>query len=200
MTSPIYWHPLLYHLLMRLLYGKGFLDRYAALAQRIPDGASVLELCAGDCLLYRKFLFRKRITYLATDINSVFIAAAQRRGISMARLDAARDPLPVTDIIVMQASLYQFIPHHKEIVDKMLASGRTSVILAEPVKNLSDSKNPIIAWLARHNANPGSGTKPARFNLNTLAAFIAAHYQGKLLETRMIAGGREMLVVLDARD
>jgi hypothetical protein len=197
-TSPVYWHPFLYHIVMRVLYGNGFNDRYQAIADYVMANCSLIELCAGDCFLYRTFLSEKHITYTAADINPVFLRAASRSGINTIPLNVLKDPVPSADIVLMQASLYQFIPHQKMIVDKMLAAARNMVIIAEPVRNLSDSPNPIIAFLAKRGANPGTGNKTARFNAETFIAFIKENYAGRIIESTLTAHGREMLAVLNA--
>jgi hypothetical protein len=197
-TSPVYWHPFIYGVFMRLLYGRGFSDRYHAVAARIPINASLLELCAGDCLLYTRFLVQKKISYTACDINPIFINAARKKGISAIRLDVLNETLPNADIVLMQASLYQFIPHQKAIVDKMLEAARKRVIIVEPVKNLSDSQNPMIAFLARRSANPGTGNKTTRFNAETFSVFLKDNYPSLIIEKALIASGREMLAVLGA--
>ena len=45
--SPIYWTGIGYDLVMRALYGRATTQTYADVARRIPDGASVVDLCCG---------------------------------------------------------------------------------------------------------------------------------------------------------
>ena len=41
----------IYRLVMRLLYGREYHRKYQAVADLIPSSSSVVDLCAGDCLL-----------------------------------------------------------------------------------------------------------------------------------------------------
>src|SRR5205085_806948 len=111
-----------YELLMRALYGRHYSARMGAVADEVPPGSSVLELCCGPATLYRRFLRERAGSYVGVDVNAGFIAALRRRGIDALQLDlAARDgQLPSADVVIMQASLYHFLPRAERIVDRML--------------------------------------------------------------------------------
>ncbi len=51
-TSLIYRSATGYELVMRALYGRHYADRMQAVAEQVPPGASVLELCCGPGTLY----------------------------------------------------------------------------------------------------------------------------------------------------
>ncbi len=91
---------------MRLLYGRHFGERYAAIAEYIPIGTSVVDVCAGDCYLYRKHLHRKSIRYLGLDASVRLVRWARRRGIEAREFNLWIDDVPGGDIVLMQASLY----------------------------------------------------------------------------------------------
>jgi len=151
----VYSHPFLYHLAMRLLYGRQFTGRYEVISSQIPDRSQVVEVCCGDCYLYTHYLKRKQVDYLGLDINPLFLDYARKKGVSVRRFDLWKDPIPSAEIVVMQGSLSQFIPHHRQILERLLAAARGRLIVAEPVRNLAASKNPIIAYLAKRLSDPG---------------------------------------------
>ena len=193
MNSPIYWHPTLYSAAMRLLYGRSYNERYAAIAGLVPEGADVFEACAGDARLYRRFLRKKGVKYVGCDINSAFVRHAQRRGVSMRKLDIRYDPLPLADVTILHAGLYQFMPNHVAIIDRLVASARRVLIIVEPVKNLADSTNRVVAWLARLGAKTTTGTHPSRFNDRSFDACIKARFAASTIYEQRIARGREKL-------
>lgn len=199
MSSLIYAHPSVYQLLMRLIYAGGYSARYSALSQLIPDGADVFEACAGDAYLYRHYLQPRGIRYRAGEFNETFVAHARARGIEMARFDLRQDPVPQADVVLLHASLYQFMPDHRQIVDRLLAAARQQLILSEPVRNLSSSRWGLIRWIARRSADPGSGHKAQRFDEQSLDAFVAAHYADRVRQRVLIPGGRELIYCLEGR-
>ena len=196
MSSLIYTHPSIYQLLMRLIYGAGFGARYQALSDLIPDGADVFEACAGDAYLYEHHLKARGVQYRAGELNEGFVAHARARGIAMQRFDLCRDAVPEADIVLLHASLYQFMPDHAAVVSRLLAAARQTLIISEPVRNLSSSPNPLIRWLARRSADPGSGHKAQRFDEASLDAFFQEHYAGRIVRHQLIPGGREKIYCL----
>lgn len=150
-----YSHPLVYHLCMRILYGRHFPARYEVISQQIPARSQVVDVCCGDCYLYTHYLKQKHVDYLGLDTNSVFLGYAHKRGVRVREFDLWKDPVPRVEIIVMQSSLYQFVPHHRRILTQLLTAARSKVIVAEPIRNLSTSKNPIVALLAKKFSDPG---------------------------------------------
>ena len=55
-TSLIYRNAALYEAIMRMLYGRHYRDRLAAVAAQVPNGATVVELCCGPGTLYERHL------------------------------------------------------------------------------------------------------------------------------------------------
>ncbi len=195
-VSLVYAHPWLYQAAMRALYGRGFDARYRAIADLIEPGSDVFEVCAGDAYLYERYLERKSIRYAGGDINDTFVKYARRRAVAMQRLDVAKDAVPAADYVVMQASLYQFIPEHVRIIQALLGSARRSLILAEPIVNLSTSSSPLVRWLAQRSANPGDGHKAVRFDAASLDASVRHHFADRIEHSATIARGRERLYCL----
>ena len=191
MTSPVYWHPYIYRTAMKFLYGRHFESRYKAISEIIPEGASVVELCAGDIYLYRNYLKAKRVSYTGFDINSVFVQAAKRKNIRFFKHDLLTDTIEPADYIILQASLYQFIPFEEKIIRKLLDSTNKVMIIAEPVRNLSSSNNFFIRKLAKYSANPGKQHSVNRFNEDTILACFKKFSEFKEMKT--MEGGREMI-------
>jgi len=183
---------------MLLLYGRHYTSRYRAIAELIPAGSSVLDLCCGPALLYHRHLRSKGVQYTGLDINAGFIARLNRRGGVGKVWDLRSEkPLPPADYVIMQASLYHFLPDASPVVDRMLQAARKRVIIAEPIRNLATSDSRTLSLLGRLFTNPGVGEHSQRFTEATLANFFLA-YGSHLVESLSIAGGREQVYVLDA--
>ncbi|MCM6778319.1 class I SAM-dependent methyltransferase [Nocardia sp. CDC159] len=198
-TSLIYRNGRIYELLMRGLYGSHYGARFRAIAELIPEGASVVDVCCGPATLYTRHLRARAVDYTGLDLNAGFItrliAAGGHGQVWNVRADAA---LPPADFVVMQASLYHFLPDAAPVVDRMLAAARERVILAEPVRNLATSDNPVLAAIGRRYTDAGDGAQTRRFTEATLDELFRA-YENRVVARSLIAGGREKLYVLDAR-
>jgi SAM-dependent methyltransferase len=195
-TSLVYRSPVGYELVMRALYGRHYAERLRAVADEVPVGSSVLELCCGPGTLYDRFLRARVRSYIGLDVNERFVGALRQRGVDARVTDLARpESLPGADVVVMQASLYHFLPHADRIVDRMLGAAGDRVVISEPVRNLASSANPVIGLLGRRAADPGVGGGEHRFTEETLGAFMA-RYRELVLKESSIPGGREKLYVL----
>lgn len=196
-ASLIYRSPALYKLVMLGLYGRHYPARYRALADLIPPRSSVLDLCCGPAVLYERYLRRKSVEYTGLDINETFVRGLKRRGVRAELWDLRQDaPLPRADSVVMQASLYHFLPDPLPVLGRMLAAARKQVIVAEPVRNISSSKLPLLGPLARRLTDPGVGSQPYRFTeggLNDLMLSLCTRPP----RTRLISGGREKVYVIE---
>lgn len=196
-SSFVYRSPQAYKLVMKLLYRKRYEDRYRSIAEEIPDGVKVLDVCCGDCALYTLFLKNKAL-YTGIDITDSFIKSAKKKLINIIPLDVRFDKLPQSDYIIMQASLYQFIPLHKQIVNNLLDSALKKVIISEPINNLSNSNNRVISFIARRSANPGTGHTKDRFIEETFREFFINNYNSRIEKFKFIPGKRELMVILNA--
>ena len=180
---------------MKCLYGKHYKYRYRAIAEKIPRGASVTDVCSGDSVLYTRYLKGKN-KYTGIDINP--LTAFNSQWAKIIKVDIVKEAIPKADYVVMQGSLYQFIPNHKEIINKMLDSARYKVIISEPVINLVNSKNKIISTIAKYSVNPGTGPTPNRFTKKSLHLFFIKNYKNIIEKMCPIVGGRDMLYILNA--
>jgi SAM-dependent methyltransferase len=182
-----------YELLMRALYGRHYAARIAAVAEQVPAEASVVELCCGPGTMYLTHL-RDHHQYVGLDINAGFVSALRRRGVDARLADLSGDaPLPQADVVIMQASLYHFLPDAGRIVERMVAAARDRVVVSEPIRNLASSGLPLIGWLGRRGANPGVGGHADRFTAATLDALMARY---PVSSTFLIPGGREKVYLL----
>ncbi len=196
-TSLIYKSTAIYNLVMLMLYGRHRDSRYRAIAEQIAEGASVLDLCCGPPILFKRFLRQKSVQYLGLDMNEKFIEQLVRSGGDGRVWDLRSDaPLPAADYVIMQGALYDFLPDALPIVDRMFEAAQKKVIIAEPIRNLASSKFPLLRWLARHLTDPGSGAQPHRFTQRTLDEFFAA-YALRLEKSFLIPGGREKVYVFN---
>jgi len=195
-TSLVYSHPLVYHWVIRLLYGRRFEARYQAISDLIADGSEVFEACAGDGYLYSRYLSSRPVSYRGGDVNEGFIAHAKRRKIPMERVDILDGDIPEADIVLLQGSLHQFMPNHAFVVDKLLRAARRSLIISEPVRNLASNAPKAIAWIAQRSTNPGDGVKPLRFDEASLDAFFLGNYADRIQHQALIPGGREKIFCL----
>ena len=174
--SPIYWTGHGYNLVMRLLYGAEYKRAAAAVAARIPDAASVVEVCCGTAQLDRDFLRARGCRYLGLDFNGDFVMHARRRGADVRWFNLESDPIPCADYVVICSSLYHFTDRADEIVTRLRRAARRAVIVSEPVRNLSQL--PAVGRLAAALTHPGVGDGAGhlkRFDLETFTALVARH-------------------------
>lgn len=198
-SSVIYSNAYIYEGVMRALYGRWYNERFHAIAELIAQGSSVLDVCCGPGTLYHRYLKKKGVHYTGLDINRKFVArlsGPDATGLSW-NLDEAR-PLPRADYVIMQASLYHFLPGASKVIDRMIAAAEKQVLIAEPIRNVTDSRIFLLAFFARKLTNPGTGDQPNRFNEATLDALMEQYRtRGHNVQSRLIAGGREKFYIVD---
>jgi trans-aconitate methyltransferase len=196
--SLIYRNSATYELLLRVLYGRHYAERFEAIAGLVPDGAAVVDLCCGPATLYTRYLREKSVDYLGLDINDGYIARLNEAGgRGVVRNLHADTPLPEADFVIMQASLYHFLPEPRPVIDRMLTAARSQVIVAEPVRNMATSDNPVLATLGRRFTNAGDGAQAHRFTEMRLDKLFR-DYAPRVVRQSLIAGGREKLYVFSA--
>jgi hypothetical protein len=194
-VSLIYRSRIAYEVAMIALYGRHYADRYRAVADLIPHGADVLDLCCGPGVLYDRYLRQKNVRYLGLDISENFVNDLVRRGIAAQLWDLRSDsPLPRAEYVIMQASLYHFLPNAALMLDRMLAAADKEVIVAEPIRNLSLSRVPAIAYLSGKLTDPGAGPERSRFVEMTLDE-LAQRYGNLISQSFLLPGGREKIYV-----
>jgi SAM-dependent methyltransferase len=196
-SSLIYRSAAGYELVMRALYGRHYAERMHAVATEVPHGSSVLELCCGPGTLYKRHLRGRTSAYIGLDVNEQFAYALRAEGIDARQVDlqTSTDPLPRADVVLMQASLYHFLPHAELIVDRMLTAALRRVIISEPIRNLSCSQHPLIRRLGKRASHTGAEGGEQRFTEETLDALMA-RCSHQLMRSFLIPGGREKVYVL----
>ena len=195
-ASLVYRNRLAYELVMRALYGRHYPARYEAVASLIPAAASVLDVCCGPGTLYERQLRKKHVDYTGLDLNPRFARRVSRLGGRGLVGDVAGErELPRADYVLMQASLYQFLPDPRPVLRRLRAAARERVIIAEPVRNLSSSSFAPIRVLARRCTNAGQGARPLRFDTTSLDALMHS-LEPPPYRSFEISGGRERVYLL----
>jgi hypothetical protein len=155
----------------------------------VPDRASVVDVCCGPGLFYRKYLAPRGISYTGVDINERFVRSIDAAG-------ATTETLPLGDVVIMQASLYHFLPEAGPIVEKMFVAANQSVVIAEPIRNLAQHPNPLISSVASRLSNADHGAEEPRFTEQTFDDLFEPH-RPQLRESFKIPGAREKVYVFD---
>ena len=199
-TSLVYRSATGYELVMRALYGRHYADRMRMVAEQVPQGSSVLELCCGPGTLYLRYLRSRSSSYIGLDVSERFVGALRRRGVDARALDlaASGEPLPSAEVAIIQASLYHFLPDAGRIIERMLEAASDRVIVSEPIRNLASSEMPLLRLLGRRATDPGVGGAERRFTEETLDELMA-RYRERTVKAFTIPGGREKVYVLLAR-
>jgi SAM-dependent methyltransferase len=200
-TSVIYRIPVLYEAFIFVRYRRAYFERSRAVASLIPKKSSVVDLCCGPATLYHRHLRHKNIEYTGLDINPRFVQRLSTCGATGIRWDInEKKPFPKADYLIMQGSLYHFLPNPRPIVDRMLMAARRQVIITEPIRNLADSDFHMVAWLARKMTNPGTGDQPSRFSEALLDRFFDIYRNsGQVEVSYRIADDREKLCILNVK-
>ena len=198
-TGLIYKSAKLYELVMLLLYGRYYSTRYRMLADLIEPRTSIVDVCCGPGILYERYLRFKDVSYIGIDINERFIQRLNRMGTRSLLCDVREATiLPGADYVVIQASLYHFLPQPNRLIDQMLCAARKYVIVAEPIHNLATRRIPILTSLAKTLTDPGTGLQEARFTEESLDELFS-HYSAEIVRSFVIPGGREKVYLLKGR-
>lgn len=171
----LYNFPNIYGIFMRLLYGKGYRSRYTNVAKFIKPGTSVVDVCCGDCMLYR-YLKAKKINYLGLDISPAFVWNALKKNINAKLFDLRINEIPSADYVVLQGSLYQF-KNPEKILEKLFSASKVSLIVAETVQNLINKSlfvNPILKNIGSFMVNTENTERP-RFNKTILKKLLSKY-------------------------
>jgi len=176
------------------MFWKHYNTRYKTIKNSIEENSSVIDVCCGDSKLY-SFLKSKNVDYLGLDFNPTFIKSSKKRGINVRLFNMYEDEIPKSDIIVIQASLYQFIPNHSEILDKLYNATNKYLIITEPIRSYAQSKNKIVSLIGRLLNNPGDDMKIHRFTLQTFKEALNP-FQENIVSEFVMNGDIEYMVVI----
>lgn len=196
--SFIYRHILIYRLIMNILYLGKYKQRFKSIVtelEKLPPHSKILELCFGDIYI-AEYCQRKGHAWKGIDINEHFVKHAQKSGYEAYYQDlTAIEVLPKSDLCIMIGSLYHFHPNTETMLTKMLSASDT-IVLSEPVSNLSSSKG-LIGYLAKRAANTGKGHEEFRYNESSLLALLNTYcdkYNCKIVSSYHL--GKDLMVKL----
>ncbi len=171
MTSPIYRFPWLLDLAMRAKYRSYYgarLDRVCAL---VPEGARVVDLCAGSGAIYRHGLGKRVEWYRGFEISESMVRRARARGLPIEQADARTVEIPDCDVVLCLDSLYQFGELATAILQRA-ANQCSRLILLEPVDNVVQSDLSSLAGLAAWITDYGEGPVHFRHTESSLREAI----------------------------
>ena len=180
---------------MRVLYGRYYAARDAAVAAHVPDGANVLELCCGPARLYLHELRGRVGGYVALDVSERFVARLRALGVDARCADVASAELPVADVVDHAGEPLSVPAAGRGRDRRMRDAARFSVIVAEPVRNLASSPLGLVARLAAGAAATQQGAHAQRFDAASLQALMQ-RFGDAVVAHEPIPGGREHLYVL----
>ncbi len=124
------------------------------------------------------------------------VAWAQSHSVSAAEFDAWNEELPVSDVVAMQASLYQVLPHADRMIRKLLAAARQKVIITEPIRNWANSTNRLVSFVGRRMTKPitpQDAYTAQRFDQQSLTHLFESFRA--LERMNLLPGDREMIGV-----
>lgn len=168
----VYRSAFVYRLAMTLLEGREGADRRRRIAGSIPAGSSVVDLCCGDARIADE-LIANGCGYTGLDVNRRFVASGRRRGLDVRYWDATTEDVPAGDVVMMLSSLYHFIPDEQRIFDRMRASARQMVLIAEPTSNWATSESALLRGLSRSLTQVNGQAFEERHNEQSLAALVS---------------------------
>jgi hypothetical protein len=96
----------------------------------------------------------------------------------------------------MLSSLYQFIPHERELVEEMLRRARRRVLVSEPVHNWATSDSRVLRRVARAMTHVNGQVFEQRFDEERLRRVFGG-IEG--VETEFVRRPRQLICVATAR-
>ena len=196
MKGLIYQNRVFYELAMFTLYGRHYSDRYRALANLVDANSSVLDICCGPGILYGRYLRTKNISYTGVDLNPVFIKQVIAYGATGSVQDVRTiEAFAGADFVIMQASLYHFLPDAAPMLKRMLMAAKKSLIITEPIRNVVESKSALVRKLAMLISDAGTGPQMFRFTEQSLDKLLKSAIE-RPIRSFQIAGGREKIYVV----
>lgn len=107
--------------------------------------------------------------------------------------------LPPCDYVIIHSALYQFHSNEKQILDMAFSAARQGIIVAERVKSMAHSKNPILRFIGQNMTNPGTGKSAQEFLYDMASLEVVLQmYENIILESRSSANGQEWIYLLDS--
>jgi SAM-dependent methyltransferase len=191
----LYKHSWLFHSAMTCAYRTHRQERFRALAQWVPEGAHVLDVCCGDGSFSKHLA--PSVRYRGLDHSPAFVRTARRHGRQVEIFDLRHDRLPPSQIVVCQISLYQFYPEEAAVLARLFEAAKQRLIISESVRSLAKSRWPWIASLGAWGLHvEGMTNSRFRFTPEGLEELFQP-YRPYIGQAGVICGGRDWLFVLD---
>ena len=167
----IYYNIHVYRLLMTLLYGDKYRERFQVVLNLLGnEDVNILALCFGDTVL-AKYCRDNHKNWIGIDSNENFVSSARRQGFDAHQKELTElHALPKSDVCIMIGSLYHFWDNINAIMKLMLNSSKR-VIISEPIVNFSNGRGPVGSIARKLTAMKGSSSG-FRYNENTLLAAL----------------------------
>ena len=114
-------------------------------------------------------------------MNGHFIMSARKHGIDARLFNILENDPPQADYIVMLSSFYHFRDQKERLFETLMGAANKTLILSEPVVNLSEHSSGALASLANRLTNPGSmsgqkvGNYKDRYDLESFEKFAKSH-------------------------
>lgn len=188
----LYFHPLIYDTAHQVRYWGKSRQRLKEVAARIPDGAHVVDLCAGTASLHRE-LKNRAVRYQALDINPTMVRRLRRAGIDARCGDVRHEPFPEADVLTMCSSLYHFFPDCEEMIQRMIEKARLEVIIAEPVVNAAHSRSRLLRWIGRSAGIVDGKMMDFYFDRESFVELVERFPE--VVDLRFVEPGRDMIAV-----
>lgn len=181
---------------MFLSYGRNYWDRIEKVVSLVDSNSSVVDICCGPSVLYKP-LSKKNVSYFGLDLNEHFVNRARKQGINSMTFNLLSEQIPSNqfDYVILQSSLYQFIPNHLEVIHRMLQATKKYVVISEPIINLVDNVPGWISAIVKKLKDPGNGPPQHSFTDKTLTEALAC-FSENVLQTLYIQGGMEKIYLL----
>ena len=199
MAFSIYRHPWLYGLLMRAGYHGSYAERYEGIGNHVPSCADVTEVCCGDLILHDYLQNQGKLkSYVGLDYSKAFVNRGRKRKVDTRQWDVLSDEsLPPSDIVIIQASFYQFHESAEAVISRLWQAARQRLILAEPTEaTLTQSPNSLVRQLAAILSRSEQSEHTFRFDEQTLLT-VYEKAGIPVSHTEFIKDRREMIVVLE---
>jgi len=172
-VSIVYKNIYFYRLIMNLIYGGKYNQRYSLLKKIIERErpASVIEFCFGDVQI-AQYCASQNIKWTGYDLNESFVKNALSHKLDARLEDIMKiSDFPKADLFIISGSLYHFNSADTNTLFTRVFENTKKFLISEPVRNLSDSKG-LIGKIARRSANAGKGEEHFRYNEQTFKAAL----------------------------
>ena len=130
---------------MNLLYFGSYKKRFNNIIKfiNIEKTERILELAFGDIFI-AKWAKSLGIDWFGIDLNESFVSHARANGYDACLKDLSKiEKFPNSDLTIIAGSLYHFHQSIEELIVKIMQSTNT-LIISEPVKNISSYKNLLL--------------------------------------------------------